>query len=310
MKKIKNILIPVLAMLTCSTSYGQWTQKYYVDDFGDKTSKTYIDYVDNYGTFSNSATSNSELKAKIVISYSENDSLPDILFDLYEYGKGPAVGNAIGDAKYKLIIKLFDNTTETYYLHAGEHSLFINFSSSWDKNSLINYLKKESKPIKCFILIDGEYSSQSYNFKINPVGLGNALSKIYLANNGHATDESKKTEVNQLPIDTLINGISTAISSGIPQNISKYFIENIDLKVIIQEDVYNKVQAEKVLKDFFDKHPVKTYTVANKIARENASLFVIGTLETTNGRFRIYLLIKTTGTKTLIQQFRIETENE
>jgi len=108
----------------------------------------------------------------------------------------------------------------------------------------------------------------------------------------------------------LIDGISTAIRSGNPKDISKYFIENIDLKVIAQEDVYSKLQAEMILKDFFSKHPVKAFTVKHKSEPKGGSQYVIGTLETENGKFRIYFLIKTTGSNTLIQQFRIETENE
>ncbi len=108
----------------------------------------------------------------------------------------------------------------------------------------------------------------------------------------------------------VIDDIAAAIRSGNPKNISKFFIDNIDLKVIEQEDVYSKQQAEMILKDFFTKHTVKTYTVAHKSQPKAGSQYVIGTLETTNGKFRTYFLIKTVGTQTLIQQFRIETENE
>ena len=108
----------------------------------------------------------------------------------------------------------------------------------------------------------------------------------------------------------VIDGISAAIRSGNPGSISKYFIENIDLKVISQEDVYSRQQAEMILKDFFAKHPVKSYTVAHKSESKNGSQYVIGTLETTNGKFRVYFLTKTTGSETLIQQFRIETGNK
>ena len=109
----------------------------------------------------------------------------------------------------------------------------------------------------------------------------------------------------------VIDDIATAIRSGNPKNISRFFIDNIDLKVIEQEDVYSKQQAEMILKDFFSKHPVKSYTVAHKSESKNGSQFVvIGTLETTNGKFRTYFLIKTAGGQTLIQQFRIEAENE
>lgn len=108
----------------------------------------------------------------------------------------------------------------------------------------------------------------------------------------------------------VIDDIAAAIRSGNPKNISKFFIENIDLKVIEKEDVYSKQQAEMILKDFFTKHAVKSFTVAHKSQPKAGSQYVIGTLETANGKFRTYFLIKTVGTETLIQQFRIETENE
>jgi hypothetical protein len=104
--------------------------------------------------------------------------------------------------------------------------------------------------------------------------------------------------------------IAAAIRTGNSKNVSKYFIENIDLKVIEQEDVYSKQQAEMILKDFFLKHPVKSFAIIHKSAPKNGSQYIIGTLETTTSKFRIYFLIKSSGNETLIQQFRIESENE
>ena len=108
----------------------------------------------------------------------------------------------------------------------------------------------------------------------------------------------------------VIDDIAGAIRTGNPKSISSYFIENVDLKVIDQEDVYSKQQAEMILKNFFTKHPVKTFSIAHKSVEKNGSQYIIGTLETANGKFRTYFLIKTTGGKTLIQQFKIENENE
>src|SRR6185295_452443 len=104
----------------------------------------------------------------------------------------------------------------------------------------------------------------------------------------------------------VIDDIAGAIRTGNPKSISSYFIENVDLKVIDQEDVYSKQQAEMILKNFFTKHPVKTFSIAHKSVEKNGSQYIIGTLETANGKFRTYFLIKTTGGKTLIQQFKIE----
>lgn|GEM_PF-5519340 len=115
----------------------------------------------------------------LTLGQSEKDTIiftsTDIIIDLYEYGKGPTVGKAIGETFYKLSIKLSDNTTETYYLSAGQ-SLWINDVK--DKISFISHLKKESTPIKCYLTINSEYGVQSYNFKINPIGFSNAYLKI------------------------------------------------------------------------------------------------------------------------------------
>jgi hypothetical protein len=56
----KTILTLGMMLLIASTNYSQWTENYYVDDFGDKTEESYKQLT-AYGTFSNSATQDSKL---------------------------------------------------------------------------------------------------------------------------------------------------------------------------------------------------------------------------------------------------------
>lgn len=107
----------------------------------------------------------------------------------------------------------------------------------------------------------------------------------------------------------ITDDIANAIKSGNSKAIAAYFTDNVDLKVLHQEDVYSKAQAELIVKDFFAKHPVKAFSVAHKSSK-NDSQFAIGSLETTSGKYRVYFLLKKTGDKLQIQQFRIEQENE
>jgi len=72
----------------------------------------------------------------------------------------------------------------------------------------------------------------------------------------------------------------------------KYFADNVDLKVLEQENIYSKAQAELILKDFFAKHPVQEFTVVHKSQPKNDSQFTIGTLKTTNGTYRVHYLMK------------------
>jgi len=63
--KILKFILPCYFTLIYSTAFSQWSQKYFTDEFGDFTKDSYIQHTDNYGTFSNSATSDAKLIVKI-----------------------------------------------------------------------------------------------------------------------------------------------------------------------------------------------------------------------------------------------------
>jgi hypothetical protein len=104
--------------------------------------------------------------------------------------------------------------------------------------------------------------------------------------------------------------IAAAIRTGNSAAISKYFASNVDLKVLNQENIYSKAQAELIIRDFFAKHTIKNFSIAHKSALKNDSQFAIGTLETTSGKFRVNFVMKTVGGTSTITQFRIEHEDE
>lgn len=104
--------------------------------------------------------------------------------------------------------------------------------------------------------------------------------------------------------------IAAAIRTGNAAAISKYFAASVDLKVLDQENIYSKAQAELIIKDFFSKHTLKNFSIAHKSALKNDSQFAIGSLETTSGKFRVNFVMKTVGTVSTITQFRIEHEDE
>jgi hypothetical protein len=112
------------------------------------------------------------------------------------------------------------------------------------------------------------------------------------------------------PITDVSDDIAAAIRSGNAAAISKYFATSVDLKVLDQENIYSKAQAELILKDFFSKHTLKNFNIAHKSALKNDSQFAIGTLETTSGKFRINFVMKTAGATSTITQFRIEREDD
>jgi hypothetical protein len=104
--------------------------------------------------------------------------------------------------------------------------------------------------------------------------------------------------------------VADAIRTGNAREISKYFAENVDLKVLDQENIYSKAQAELILKDFFAKHPVREFLIIHKSLPKNDSQFATGTLKTTNGTYRVHYLMKTAAGATTVTQFRIENSDE
>jgi hypothetical protein len=107
------------------------------------------------------------------------------------------------------------------------------------------------------------------------------------------------------PLDTGEEVIN-ALKQGKSAELVKFFDEKVSIKLINQEDVLSKAQAEANLKFFFEKHPVKTISSTHVSSINNNAQYITATLETTNGKFRISVLLK----RNLISQFRIESDNE
>lgn len=112
------------------------------------------------------------------------------------------------------------------------------------------------------------------------------------------------------PFVDVSKDVIDAVKQGNAQLIAKNFNDKIDLKILDKEDVYSKAQAELVLKDFFAKHPVKSFVESHSSAAKSSNQFVVGSLTCTNGKYRVSFLLKKISERFLISQFRIETEND
>ncbi|HEY6161402.1 MAG TPA: DUF4783 domain-containing protein [Bacteroidia bacterium] len=110
------------------------------------------------------------------------------------------------------------------------------------------------------------------------------------------------------PVGDIAEDIAALFRTGNYKEIAKYFEANVDMKIIDQEDVYSKAQAELILKDFFAKHTPKSFSLVHNGLSKNGAKFAIGSLVTSAGTFKTYYLLKKTGELYTIQQLRIETE--
>ncbi|MFT5053029.1 MAG: hypothetical protein ACI9FU_000239 [Granulosicoccus sp.] len=100
--------------------------------------------------------------------------------------------------------------------------------------------------------------------------------------------------------------IDAAIRVGNSSALSEHFGPKVDLTLLSKEDSYSKAQAEQILKDFFQKNSVSDYKVIHHGSAKDGAEYFIGSLTTSGGSFRTYLLVRTENSKKRIQQLRIE----
>ena len=107
---------------------GMWSVDYYVDDFGEPTKKAYIRNTNLIsGTFSNTATQNSDLNVKILIS-----NRSDISIMLYEYAHNNPV-KAYSSESYKVLIQ--DKYGKRYNLTATNWSDRLSFNKTTSRKA-------------------------------------------------------------------------------------------------------------------------------------------------------------------------------
>ena len=110
------------------------------------------------------------------------------------------------------------------------------------------------------------------------------------------------------PPEMIPDGIIQAIRDGNAANLAKYFNASIELTLNRGEEIYSKDQAELILKDFFSKHAPNDFSILHKGGKEG-SRYAIGNLSTTNGNFRVTILVKLKDSQPYVHQLRIEEEN-
>lgn len=101
------------------------------------------------------------------------------------------------------------------------------------------------------------------------------------------------------------SALTDALNKGSYEFVARYFDTNVDLKILDEEDIYSRAQAELIVKDFFTAHKVKSFSIFHEGGPDGAP-YVIGKLVTENGSFRVYFLLKKKGNNLYIQKFRIE----
>ena len=100
--------------------------------------------------------------------------------------------------------------------------------------------------------------------------------------------------------------LSNNFKSGNVREIAKYFANTVDVTLPSSEDQYSKSQAEIVLKNFFSEHNPSNFTLEHQGASNNGK-YMVGTLTTSKGTFKVYVFVKDVGGQKSISEIKIET---
>lgn len=104
-------------------------------------------------------------------------------------------------------------------------------------------------------------------------------------------------------------GVVVAFKKGSSQELNKYLGDKVDLVIQNRTASADKQEAENAMSTFFADNKVSSFNVNHQGKRDESS-FVIGTLTTANGNFRVNCFFKRVQNKYLIHQIRIDKTNE
>jgi hypothetical protein len=99
--------------------------------------------------------------------------------------------------------------------------------------------------------------------------------------------------------------LGNAFRSGSVKDISKYFAATVDITLPSADDQYSKAQAEVMLKNFFDSHSPSGFKLEHQGASNNGK-YMVGTLTTAKGNFKVYVFVKDSGGQRTISELKIE----
>lgn len=98
--------------------------------------------------------------------------------------------------------------------------------------------------------------------------------------------------------------IIAGLKAGDSKIVAAHFYENIELVVVDRELVCSQAQGEQILKDFFLHYKPTDFKITHQGGEDSS--YAIGKMQTLNGNFRVYFLLKSKVGKAQIVQLRID----
>ena len=105
-----------------------------------------------------------------------------------------------------------------------------------------------------------------------------------------------------------VDEISAALKSGNAKALATYFHATIDLTILQKQGTYSKSQAELIVQNFFTENKPSNFEVDHNNTTNEGSKYIIGTLTTSTGEYRVYIYFKNLNGAELIQTLRFESD--
>ncbi|MDP4712209.1 MAG: DUF4783 domain-containing protein [Saprospiraceae bacterium] len=104
-----------------------------------------------------------------------------------------------------------------------------------------------------------------------------------------------------------LQAITKAIGAGDAKTLGSYFDAELTVSLPEKEGIYAREEAIPLVAGFFAAHPPQGFVQVHEGAsKEGNARYCIGDLKTASGNYRVYLYMKVTGDKTLIQELRFD----
>lgn len=104
-----------------------------------------------------------------------------------------------------------------------------------------------------------------------------------------------------------IDAITAAIKSGDVSALSAHFNSKVEVSILDSEKMCSKAEAIKLVKGFFESNAPKGYTAMHQgSSRENSDQYCIGNLDAASGTYRVYIYLKSEGSKLTISEIRFD----
>jgi hypothetical protein len=106
-----------------------------------------------------------------------------------------------------------------------------------------------------------------------------------------------------------LKAINSCLQNGDTKMLVFHFIDNIDLTLLTEDDIFSKSQAEAMIGDFFKKNKPNKLVVEHEGNSKSNDYYAIGTLSTSSGNYRVTFFLIKVNSSYKIKQLRIEKSN-